>query len=67
MNAPNAEPLVHFYDTLLHQIPCGVRGVEHRSTKHARSVTCQACVSLLVERRAAEARRAGAPLESIAR
>jgi hypothetical protein len=42
--------LVHFYDTSLHRIVCGKRGAEHRSTKHARSVTCDACLGLLRER-----------------
>jgi hypothetical protein len=42
--------LVHFYDTSLHRILCGKRGAEHRSTKHARGVTCDACLGLLRER-----------------
>jgi hypothetical protein len=44
---------VHFYDTRAHVILCGLRGFEHRSTKHSRSVTCHACVGLLRERLAA--------------
>ncbi len=42
--------LVHFYDTRSHRIACGVSGLDHRSTKHARQVTCRACVALLGER-----------------
>ncbi len=47
MDALTSAPLVHYFDTHLHRILCGLRGVDHRSTKHARSVTCQACVRLL--------------------
>jgi hypothetical protein len=43
--------VVHFYDTRTRGILCGVRGPEHRSTKHARGVTCDACVGLLGPRR----------------
>ena len=50
MDALSAVSLVHFYDTRLHQILCGVRGSDHRSTKHSRGVTCHACVRLLGER-----------------
>jgi hypothetical protein len=45
-----ATAVVHFFDTGKHRILCGVRGADHRSTKHARTVTCQACVGLLAER-----------------
>lgn len=41
---------IHFYDTRTHAIACGKRAGEHRSTKHARNVTCDACVGLLAER-----------------
>ncbi len=47
MDALTPTSVVHFYDTQLHRILCGVRGFEQRSTKHARSVTCRACVGLL--------------------
>jgi hypothetical protein len=50
MDSLTPASLVHFYDTRLHQILCGVRGSEHRSTKHSRSVTCQSCVGLLGRR-----------------
>ena len=50
MNALTPASLVHFYDTRTHGILCGLHGAEHRSTKHARSVTCDACVGLLRER-----------------
>ncbi len=42
--------LVHFYDTHAHKIACGVSSVDHRSTKHPRQVTCEACIALLGER-----------------
>jgi hypothetical protein len=38
---------VHFYDTRLHGIPCGAKGPEVRSTKHARAVTCRSCQQAL--------------------
>jgi hypothetical protein len=50
MDALTPASLVHFYDTRAHGILCGVRGPEHRSTKHSRSVTCHTCVGLLVQR-----------------
>lgn len=40
-------PIVHHFDVEEHRITCGVRGAEHRSTKHARAVTCEDCVDLL--------------------
>jgi hypothetical protein len=46
MEALNPIRLVHYYDTQQHRIVCGA-GIDHRSTKHARSVTCQKCVGLL--------------------
>jgi hypothetical protein len=50
MIAPTPTTLVHYFDTRLHRILCGLRGFEHRSTKHSRAVTCQACVGLLGKR-----------------
>jgi hypothetical protein len=50
MDALMPASLVHFYDTNVHRIACGVSGSDHRSTKHARQVTCQACIALLGER-----------------
>ena len=47
MEAPASVRLVHSFDTQLHQIVCGLRGFEHRSTKHDRAVTCPACVKIL--------------------
>jgi hypothetical protein len=41
---------VHLYDTRSHQIACGRRGFDQRSTKHPRLVTCHACVALLRSR-----------------
>jgi hypothetical protein len=48
MTAPRTS-LIHYFDVVAHRILCGVRGVDHRSTKHSHSVNCQACVSLLVK------------------
>lgn len=42
--------LIHFYDVSLRRTLCGLRGFDHRSTKHARNVTCPACVGLLHQR-----------------
>lgn len=42
--------VIHFYDVSLRETLCGLRGFEHRSTKHSRAVTCKACVGLLHER-----------------
>lgn len=50
METPTAESLIHFYDTRSRETLCGLRGFEHRSTKHAHGVTCQKCVGLLHER-----------------
>lgn len=50
MDALTQVTAVHFYDTRQRRILCGLRGFEHRSTKHSRSVTCHACVGLLRER-----------------
>ena len=50
MNTLPAAPLVHFYDTRLRAILYGLRGFEHRSTKHAHGVTCPACIGLLGKR-----------------
>lgn len=49
MDALTPAALVHFYDTRTHGILCGVRGSEHRSTKHSRGVTCHTCVGLLAK------------------
>lgn len=44
MDALTPAPLIHFYDTRLHSIPCGVKGAGHRSTKYVRGVSCPACI-----------------------
>ena len=49
MDELNTTPIVHYFDTELHRILCGVRGADHRSTKHARGVSCQACVGLMAK------------------
>ena len=46
---PNVTSPVHYYDTRQHLIACGLRGFDHRSTKHPRSVTCPACREVLGE------------------
>ena len=50
MSESTAASFVHFYDTRLRTILCGLRGFEHRSTKHAHGVTCPACLGLLGKR-----------------
>jgi hypothetical protein len=50
MEALTPASLVHFFDTRSRRIACGVSGVDHRSTKHRRQVTCRACVAILGER-----------------
>jgi hypothetical protein len=55
MDGTAPSPQVHFYDTELHRILCGVRGFEGRSTKHARGVTCGRCIGLLGAREPAHA------------
>lgn len=47
MDAPMPATLIHYYDTDSRSIACGVHGLEHRSTKHARQVTCATCTSAL--------------------
>jgi len=46
--------IIHFYDVRRRVTLCGLRGFEHRSTKHARGVTCPACLGLLHQRLAPE-------------
>lgn len=41
---------IHYFDPGLRRILCGLPGFQHRSTKHSRFVTCDACVGLLRER-----------------
>lgn len=50
MDALTPGKLVHYFDTLHHRILCGVDSFDQRSTKHARDVTCDACIGLLRER-----------------
>ncbi len=47
--------VVHYFDTDRHSVPCGAPGFAERSTKHARHVTCPACVALLREGAPAQA------------
>ncbi len=49
MDALTPASRVHYFDTTLRRIACGVFGSEHRSTKHSRDVTCDACLGLLRE------------------
>ena len=62
MDALTSSTPMHFYDTRLHEIACGVRGAQHRSTKHARFVTCAACIAL-AGKRSAEAARPASDLQ----
>lgn len=39
--------VVHYFDPNRHSVPCGVAGFAERSTKHARQVTCPACMAAL--------------------
>ncbi len=55
MDALTSSTPIHFYDTRSHTIACGLRGFDHRSTKHARQVTCDACIALLSQRASAAA------------
>lgn len=50
MNALTPTRLVHHFDIRLRRIACGLHGYDHRSTKHVRSVTCDACIGVLRER-----------------
>lgn len=47
MDALTLAAPVHYYDTSLRRILCGLRVSEHRSTKHSRNVTCTACLGLM--------------------
>jgi hypothetical protein len=60
MSELNAASIIHFYDTRTRRILCGVRGAEHHSTKHPRSVTCHFCVGLLSDRPARDTEAARA-------
>lgn len=53
MEAPESVRPIHSYDTQLRRILCGLQVSENRSTKHARAVTCPACVEILGARDAA--------------
>jgi hypothetical protein len=50
MDDLDAVSLIHFYDVRRRETLCGLRGFEHRSTKHARGVTCKACSGRLRDR-----------------
>ncbi len=54
MPEQHLESVVHWFDIVGHRIACGVAGFG-RSSKHARAVTCPACVELLRHRAAGEA------------
>lgn len=58
------EAPMHYYDTHLHGIPCGAKGADVRSTKHARGVTCRSCLQALRDKppvESAPAEASGAP------
>ena len=58
------EEPIHYYDTRLHGIPCGAKGPEVRSSRHARSVTCRSCLQALRDKppgERARVERPGAP------
>ena len=52
MDELNTTSVVHFFDTQARRILCGAHGPDQRSTKHARSVSCPACVGLMGTRAA---------------
>ena len=54
------ERIVHSYDTETRRIRCGKPGLIG-STKHAREVTCEACLVLLGRRSQVAAHVASAP------
>jgi hypothetical protein len=54
---------VHWYDTATHRTACGAPG-QSGSTKHARGVTCSACLVLVAESKAA-AHDGSAPVSCI--
>jgi hypothetical protein len=61
MEAPESVRPIHSYDTQLRRILCGLHVAEHRSTKHARAVTCPACVEILGTKAEVAAQGADAP------
>jgi hypothetical protein len=61
MEALNPSSPIHFYDTRARRIACGVSGLDHRSTKHPRQVTCQACAALVGDQPALAGAGAAAP------
>jgi hypothetical protein len=66
MDASTPAKTVHYYDTRLHEILCGQRGFEHRSTKHSRNVTCQSCLNVLRKRTTMGTLTTDAPADSAA-
>ncbi len=64
MDALTPTTRIHYYDTRQHVIACGLRGTEHRSTKHSRYVTCDACIALLGKHPEEEVSSASAPTGS---
>jgi hypothetical protein len=56
MTVTGTSSAVHFYDVDARAIACGVRGADHRSTKHPRGVTCEACLEHLERREPSAAR-----------
>jgi hypothetical protein len=54
METLSTTSVIHYFVARSRETLCGLRGFEHRSTKHARSVTCPLCVGLLRERLAPE-------------
>lgn len=54
MDATTPAPVIHFYDTRLHAIPCGVTGAGLRSTKYVRGVSCEACIGVAGRRDGAD-------------
>jgi hypothetical protein len=51
---------VHYYDTQKHRVACGAPMADEHSTKHARGVTCAACLGVLRETTTDEVRSGAA-------
>jgi hypothetical protein len=66
MEKQAGDRLVHHYDTQQRRILCGAPVADDHSTKHARGVTCQACIALLRESEDAPARAGDASASSAA-
>lgn len=51
---------IHYWDVRRRRISCGATAADEHSTKHVRSVTCQACIGALHDEAVEETRTGGA-------